>query len=432
MKIAVLGAGITGLTAAHRLENKGHEVHCFEATDRPGGLCQSETVDGFVADRAGGHIIFSKDREVLDFMLSVLGPYGYHTSERSTFIYYKGRYVQYPFENGLADLPKEETARCLLDYLEATFSRREGVPSPKDFESWCLWRFGASICELLMHPYNRKIWNVPLAELGTAWVEGRVPDAPMADVVNSALGLRREGYVHQSVFHYPMTGGFESMIRGVANLLRPGTLRLRCPVTELTRRDGGFSVNGESFDRVLSTIPLPVLGKLLGPSTPTAKRAFSALDHTSLVTVFLGLSKSDPPPHSWIYFPHEEDGPQNRITWLSNYSPKNAPEGCSSIMAEVTYYGEAPGSDEAITEQVISGLSAASLIQRNEVILRRTWHNPMAYILYRHGHEEHLAAVRDYASEMGIDLAGRFGNYQDFNSDRCIRDAWDVADRYAT
>lgn len=430
MRVAVLGGGITGLSCSQRLEAKGHEVRCFESLTRPGGLCRSETVDGFVADRAGGHIIFSKDQEVLDAMLRWLEPAGHHTSRRRTFIYHRGRFVQYPFENGLADLGREETAACLLDYLEAAFARRQGAPCPGDFHGWCLWRFGKSICDLFMHPYNDKIWNVPLTELGTRWVEGRVPDAPMEDVVRAALGLRTEGYAHQSTFHYPLEGGFESVVRGVAAALKPGTLLLETPVQSLARSGPGFLVNGQPFDRVVSTIPLPLLAGILQDPPAGVLEAIRALDHTALMTVFIALSKSDPPPHSWIYFPHREDGPQNRITWLSNYSPRNAPEGKSSIMAEVTYHGTPPGDDDSVTAEVVSGLSRAGFFDPSEVMFTRVWHNRFAYILYRHGLEEHLELIRSFAKEQGIDLAGRFGNYSYFNSDRCIRDAWDLADSY--
>ena len=72
MKIAVLGGGITGLVATHLLLEEGHEVTCLEAAERCGGLCRSEVVDGFVADRAGGHIMFSKDQEVLGFKLQTV------------------------------------------------------------------------------------------------------------------------------------------------------------------------------------------------------------------------------------------------------------------------------------------------------------------------------------------------------------------------
>lgn len=432
MKVAVLGGGITGVTASHLLAERGHDVHCLEAANRVGGLCASETVDGFVADRAGGHIIFSRDQQVLDFVLQALGDGGYHTCERQTWIVHDGRHVQYPFENGLADLDKAETAMCLEGYIQAWHERKSGAPEPQNFHDWCLWRFGEGICETFMHPYNRKIWNVDLREMGIQWVSGRVPDAPMEDVVRSAIGVRTEGYKHQSVFHYPLEGGFETIVHAVANKLPNGALRLSTPAETVVKKDGGWDVNGEHFDRVISTLPLQQLLPTLSEDMPgDVREAFDALDYTSLMTVFLALDKPEVPPHSWLYFPHAHQGPQNRITYLSNYSPKNAPEGCTSIMAEVTYYGDAPGTDEEVTNQVVEGLSGCGLMSKDELRFAKVWHNEYAYILYRQGLEGNLDKVRGWCKDTGLDIAGRFGNYNYYNSDMCIRAAMDlVADRY--
>ena len=427
MKIAILGGGITGVTAARQLAAAGHEIALFEATGRLAGLCASTVRDGFVADHAGGHILFSKDREVMAFMLAALDGIGYHTTRRETTIRLKGRYVHYPFENGLGDLADDDRFTCLKDYILAWHERRSGVQAPKDFESWCTWRFGRGICDLFMHPYNRKIWNVPLAELGTAWVEGRVPDAPMEDVLKSALGTRTEGYVHQSVFHYPLTGGFESLVRGMARPLRRECIRLETPVTSVAKDGTGFAVNCEHFEQVVSTIPLQVLGRVLAGVPSALKQSFGALDHVSLRNVFVALDKSDPPPLSWIYFPHESDGPQNRVTWLSNYSPQNAPAGKSSVMAEVTWYRNMPESAATTTEAVVSGLVKNGLFDRDQVQFTEVFDVPHAYILYRHGLEAELENLRAYTASLGLHVVGRFGNYSYFNSDACVRAAMDLA-----
>ncbi len=427
MKIAVLGGGITGLTLSSLLQEKGHSVTCFEASPRAGGLCQSEVDRGFVMDRAGGHILFSKDKEVLQWMLGLLGPGGYTTCERQTKIWCRGRYVHYPFENGLGDLPPADQLVCLKDYIEASFARRNGAPAPTNFHDWCLWRFGRGVCDTFMHPYNQKIWNVDLHELGTKWVEGRVPDAPLEDVLRGALGMPSEGYVHQSIFHYPLERGFEALILALVARLRPGVLRTNTPVHSVTRMEPGFAVNGERFDRVLSTVPLPVLGKLLAALSDAERDLFVGLDSMSVLTVFLALDRPSVPPHSWIYFPSEEDGPQNRITYLSNYSPKNAPAGKTSIMAEVTYLNRLPKSESAITEEVIAGLARGGFLEPSQVMFARTFTNSYGYILYRLGLEERLESVRAIVRRQGIDVVGRFGNYNYFNSDACVRAAFDLA-----
>ena len=184
------------------------------------------------------------------------------------------------------------------------------------------------------------------------------------------------------------------------------------------------------FDRVVSTIPLPLLVKVLDAVPAEVAVATAGLAHTSLTTVFIALRNATVPDLSWVYFPHPADGPQNRVTFISNYAPNNAPTGCSSIMAEVTHLGAPSKSTEAIAAEVVDGLAGRGVLRHEDVAFTRTFSNRFAYILYESGIESRIETVRRFASEAGIDTVGRFGNYSYFNSDRCIRAAFDLAATY--
>jgi len=76
LKIAILGAGVSGLALARRLIEAGFpqaDIHLFEAAGEIGGLCRSKTVDGFTYDTSGGHVLFSKDKETMDWMKKEAG-----------------------------------------------------------------------------------------------------------------------------------------------------------------------------------------------------------------------------------------------------------------------------------------------------------------------------------------------------------------------
>lgn len=427
MKVAILGAGVTGLSLAHFLERRGHAPEVFEASPAWGGLCASETTGGYVADKAGGHIIYSTDREVLSFVLGILGAQGAVESRRETRIFHHGSWVTYPFENGLADLPPDHNFECLKGYVEASYARKTGAAEPANFHDWCAWRFGEGISRHFMWPYNEKIWNVDLHRLGTSWVKGRVPDAPIDDVLRSSIGIKTTGYGHQATFWYPRTGGFQTIVDRIRESLRTTNLRLKTPCRALRRVAGGFEVNGERFERVVSTIPLQELAKVLDEIPAAVREAFGALSWTSLLTVFLALKHDSVPKLSWVYFPHPENGPQNRITYLSNYSPGNAPPGRSSVMAEVTYVGKPAGPPEAVTREVVLGLERCGILKQEDVAFARTYDNRYAYLLYEQGLEERLGAVRGWLDGIGLPVIGRFGNYNYYNSDRCIRAAMDLA-----
>ena len=198
MKIGILGGGLTGVTLGYFLN---YDVEILEKNKETGGLCRSLQDEGFTFDYGGSHIIFSKDKEVLSFMLAVLGDNKVQR-RRNAKILFKGNYVKYPFENGLNDLPKEDNFECLYYYIDNLIKREQDKSnSPKNFKEWIYYTFGKGIAEKYMIPYNEKIWNTKSEQMSLEWVENRVPQPPIEDVIKSSLGIATEGYTHQLHFY---------------------------------------------------------------------------------------------------------------------------------------------------------------------------------------------------------------------------------------
>jgi protoporphyrinogen oxidase len=211
VKIAILGGGISGCALARMLAADGHNVTVLEKTERPGGLCKSRKYGEFTFDEAGGHILFSKDKEVLQWQLDRCGgEAGTQRVERKTRIRWHDRWVPYPFENGVGHLPKEANVECMKGYIESYVERRIGKPCPENFGDWIQWRMGEGFAKHFMVPYNEKIWERDLQTMASDWVAGRVPEAPIEDILRSSIGVETDGYTHQSVFWFPLHGGFEA------------------------------------------------------------------------------------------------------------------------------------------------------------------------------------------------------------------------------
>jgi protoporphyrinogen oxidase len=426
LKIAVIGAGISGATIARLLAADGHTVAVLESSDRAGGLCKSQNVDGFVFDEAGGHILFSKQKNVLDWQIERCGGLDQvQRTDRQTRIRWHDRWVPYPFENGVGHLTKEAIVDCMDGYIDAYLQRKQGIPCPDDFASWIDWRMGDGFAKHFMVPYNEKIWSCDLASMSSGWVAGRVPEAPLKDIIRAAVGIDTDGYTHQAIFYFPMEGGFETMVRGTVS---GGGFELhtKTPVDKVSRQGDGYQVNGENFDLVINTAPLPLIAPCIEEIPEDIRADIKELRPISLVNVLFGLKVEEPPePLSWIYLPFPEQGPANRITFFSNYSPRNAPAGHASYMAEVTHRGELEP-DQAWIDALGRQLGKAGVFDSSRIVTTHFVNSPFAYIDQNLQFQARIDRVRTWFDNSGYITFGRFGRYEYHNSDQCIARAMEV------
>ena len=424
VKIAILGAGVSGLALARTLVEGGlpaTDLTLFESASVVGGLCRSKTVDGFTYDVAGGHILFSKDAQAMQWMKDCAGgDEAFAVRDRHTKIRFEDRWVHYPFENGIGDLPPKANYDCLAGYVKAWHERQMTQSSaPKDFAGWIRWRFGDGIADHFMDPYNEKIWKRPLDQITSDWVAGRVPDAPVEDVLRAAVGIRTQGYTHQAIFYYPKQGGFQAITDGMASTLG-ARIRLSTPVEEVRAQSGGWLVNGEAFDRVVCTLPLDLVPRFVEGVDPAVAEAMSGLEYNGLVSFLVALDRPEHPDLSWIYLPHKSQGPANRITYMSNYADGNAPAGKSSFLVEITHQGRTPYPGSELEQEVLAGLDHAGLMSRSEVLFTDRHQVERAYVVYDPDHARRRQAGLDWMESNGLIPLGRFGRYDYDNSDQCV------------
>lgn len=383
---------------------------------------------GFTFDCGGSHVIFSKDQSVLNFMLNILGENKIR-NKRNTKIYYKGAYVKYPFENGLAGLSQQENFDCLYSFVQSVIKRaQEPTHIPENFREWCYYTFGHAIAEKYLIPYNEKIWKFPTDEMSTEWVQ-RLPNPPLEDVIKSSLGFDVEGYQHQLFFYYPRFGGIYTLIRSLADGM-DGNIITDFNVKEIRKEHGEWIISDgnreRSFDRLVSTIPLPHVVKALhieGSIEDAAKE----LKYNSLITVMFGLNVAKLNSYSWLYIP-DKSVTAHRISFPSNYSPHTAPEGKSSILAEITCHMEDAlwrMEDVEIAERVSEELQKASILDKEDICYWRVKRSKYAYVVYDRNHRKNVSLIREHFRNIGIDLVGRFAEFEYLNMDGCIKHAID-------
>ena len=435
MKTAILGGGLSGLSLARLLHERGDEVVVLEAEEQYGGLCRSRTEKGFTFDIGGSHIIFSRDKEVLAFMRRMIEG-NEQQNNRNTKIFYKGRYVKYPFENGLFDLPAEDRFFCISEFVKNLIAVEKGeVPAPENFREWICYTFGNGIAECYMVPYNEKIWKYPTEQMSLHWVDGRIPRPPVDDVIKAAVGIPTEGYTHQAVFSYPLDGGIEALVRAIAKPVEP-FIRTNFRITEVRKSKSRWQIgNGTETieaDRIISTIPVQHLLAALPGVPQEVKAACDALTYNSLVCVNIGV-KGSVPDYSWLYIPDPALGKTNRISFPSQYSRHVAPQGHSAILAEITHQpGDAVAgmSDTELVREVTGTITAMGLAKPKDITYTSVVRQPYAYVVYDIRYQENIAKVREYCAAVGIPLVGRFSQFEYLNMDGCLRSVLDFVRQY--
>lgn len=430
MKTAILGGGLSGLTLARLLQEKGNDVVVLEAEPEYGGLCRSKTERGFTFDTGGSHIIFSRDAEVLAFMRRMIAD-NEQRNNRTTKIFYKHLFVKYPFENGLSDLPPEDRFACINGFVKTLIAVEKGeIPPPENFREWIYYTFGDGIAECYMVPYNEKIWKYPTDRMSLHWVDGRIPRPPVEDVIRSAIGIETEGYTHQSVFSYPLDGGIEALVHAIAAPIKK-CIRTGFRVVSITKSGGVWKIsNGDEVimaDRCICTMPLQHLLPCLERIPPEVKDAAAALKFNSLACVNIGI-QGIVPDFSWVYVPDPAMGMANRISFPSHYSRNIAPPGCSAVLTEITHQpGDEVASmtDDELVQEVTKMLQKMQILKKDQVVFSSVERQRFAYVVYDLDYQKNIAVVKDYCSSAGIPLVGRFAQFEYLNMDGCIRSVMD-------
>lgn len=457
---AILGAGPTGLSAAYHL---GAGSLLIERNPRVGGWCRSVEHDGFQFDCAG-HIMFSNDPWVHSMYRLLLGD-NVHWQDREAWIYSKGVYTRYPFQGALYGLPPAVLRECLVGAIEARFGplhapRPESgtnvlrvvdpapAPEPVDccgdavtspaacttvapsaaapanFEEFIYRTWGAGVARHFAIPYNRKLWTVPLAEMETSWLGGRVPLPDLEAMIEGALEPVPKPVGPNARFGYPLRGGFQALMDGFLPHLK-GELWLDADVVgihpaahRLELADG----RSAGYRSMVSTMPLPELIRLIGQDAPDhIHAAAQALRHVSVRCVNLGIGREHITDKHWIYYP--EDTVFHRIFVQGNASPNCNPPGGFGLTCEITYSPAKPlpCDGDALVRRCIEDCVRVGITRADDPVLASSQVDmPYAYVVYDHARENHVATLRAWLAAYDIVLAGRYSEWAYYNSDHAF------------
>ena len=438
VRVGCLGFGWAGVLAAWFLVKRypQAEIIAIDASQKLGGLMRSEVINGFTFDIGGTHVIFSRNRTILKEIISLLKR-NYIKHERRAFVLFENEYyVPYPFENGIYVLPPEVRAELIADFITAQLElTRNPDWHPRNFEEWIVKTFGKSIAEKYLIPYNEKIWKRQLNQISADWVfiPGRLPRPDVRNLIRSVAGIPTIGYVENAYFYYPARGGIQALYNSVLNRVKRESRYIKIIIgerIEKIKRIGNEYIINDRYrvDKIISTIPILELVKAIDAPEDVIKAA-SRLDYNQVVVVGLALSEPAPSQH-WVYVP-EKDVVFHRYAWISNYSPNNAPQDKSAIIAEITVPKERHVDLERIVEEAIEGFERLGIFSKVNISFVKVWHHTYGYPVHGLDHVKTRQIVINWLERHGVKTIGRWGQWRYWNMDKVYENVLETVNNMA-
>lgn len=392
----IVGAGITGLAFANFFEDD--DILVLERDDEIGGWCKTEKRDGFVWDYSG-HFFHFRHPDIEQYLRDRMPGQEIATVVKDSRIYYAGELIDFPFQKNIHQLPKDEFVDCLFDLYfrdEAEFDA-----GAESFKGMLYEKFGRSIAEKFLVPYNEKLYACDLELLDRNAMGRFFPYADVADVIRN---MRRPDNVsYNATFTYPRGGAIEYV----------NALAADVPTDRISLGEGLTGIDLES--RVATTSKgREIEYDFLVSSAPFDKlMAMTGLDYdpgiltSNKVLVFnLGFDRKGLEDVHWVYFPDREIC-FYRVGFYDNILSQPR----MSLYVEIGLGTDDAVDVDASLQRVLADLRRTGIVDDHELV---AWHSVVLDPAYVHineaSRELHEQASAELA-EHGVYSVGRYGGW---------------------
>ena len=449
--VIILGAGVSGLSAAWRLAANGISVTVLESSSSVGGLAATCRQGPYCIDY-GPHALFSEDEDIVATVRSLFDPPLSPLKRRATF-FYKGRLLDYPL-----------TARGVFVqmgllagfYAAVSFARekivscaRRAPDTQASLEEWAVSSFGRYLYRTFFKPYTEQFWQIDCRELAPCAMPTHTRLTflkTLGLMFNKQFDIGTKSLIERETLlpmYYPLTGFGEIVERVASAVVRcGGSVRTDCHITGIAERPSGAirvlyeGAGGRKDiegDYVISTIPLPDIVGMLHKAPPAEVcLSAEALRFRPLLVLGMVTNRQDVLNCGYRYY---LDRPYNRLTELNEFSAGTSPAGENIIMAEIPCFQDSSLWDADAVElfdMCIGSLSRDGVLAVGEVKQIFRLRASHAYPVYRRGYEVHVDRLLKFLGTFPrIETLGRCGEFLYMDIDRCMRRAFDRVGKLA-
>ena len=407
--IVVLGAGMAGFGASHRLHAEGIRPVVYDKNSYHGGHTASfRDRAGFLFD-VGPHISFTKDRRIQDLFASYVDQ-KYESVEIDLNNYWRGIRISHPVQLHLNGLPKDLIVEIIADFVKEQAQERQ----VSNYEDWLIASFGRKFAELFPMQYTRKYHLNPAANLSTDWLGPRIYRPSLEELLRGALAPWKPELHYISHFRYPTNGGFVSYLNAfptIADLRLDHELVAIDPKRRELRFANGLSIG---YRALVSSVPLPDLVPMIGDTPRDVLEASQRLACSTCVLINIGVNRSDLSESHMTYF-YDEDICFTRVSFPHMLSAANVPAGCGSIQAEVYFSRKSrplTQTPDDLIDQVVTDLHrTGTLRDEDKIVSRHARLVRYANVIFDLDRAAAVATVHGYLDDIGIAYCGRYGDW---------------------
>lgn len=397
-KYLIIGAGISGLTFAEYAKNN---YLIIEKENEVGGYCRTIKRGDYTWDYAG-HFFHFKTEEFKNKFLGNVQSDDIIQNEKCTKILYKDSIIDFPFQQNIHQLNKDEFIDCLYDLFN-----KEEKDHYDNFLDMLYGKFGKSITEKFLKPYNEKLYAVDLTKLDVDAMGRFFPYADKESIINNMKNSNNKNS-YNSTFLYPKNGA-ASFINIIYNKLNKDNILLNTSLVsvDFENKEATLS-NGDivNYEYLINTMPLNHFLKLIGGHDDL----LSKMSYNKVLVFNLGFDKSSQlfKKEHWLYIP-SKDCNYYRLGFYNNILNQEK----LSMYVEIGYSKDANISSEEIKKQLeltLKNLKESGIIDETmKLVDHETILMDPAYV---HIETETTKIIDDLKSEFSnynVYTIGRYG-----------------------
>jgi protoporphyrinogen oxidase len=317
--------------------------------------------------------------------------------------------VNYPIEFSIKQISKYDESLAMKMVSDFLATKDEDIYI--NLEDWFRKVFGNTLAEEYFIPYNKKVWNKNPKDMDPVWVKDKLPIPNKSSFFRSIIDNEKDKMPHNE-FYYPKSNNQNTFIERLASGLN---IVYDFNVNYISKNplNNKWLINKElEFDLIINTSPLNELPYKIENCPPKVISAGKSLEYNKVTTM---LWESMPTNKTWTYIPN----PNilfHRYIHIGNFFKPVQNVTITEAVGEITY-------DEMLRNGRLDDFLIKPL----------AYHcSNHAYVIFNKNYTINREEIFRYLNEIGLYTLGRFGEWEYYNMDICIKKSIELFNKINT